>query len=67
MLSGGSRAAALGYGLLEQFKQTKIGTNPFKESLMDNIDLVFGVSSGSVLATYFSLEGKDVVPKFEDK
>ena len=67
MLSGGSRAAALGYGLLEQFKQTKIGTNPFKESLLDNIDLVFGVSSGSVLATYFSLEGKDVVPKFEDK
>ena len=68
MLSGGgSRAAALGYGVLEQFKQTKIGTNPFKESLLDNIDLVFGVSGGSVLATYFSLEGKYVVPKFEDK
>lgn len=68
MLSGGgSRAATLGYGVLEQFKQTKIGTNPFKESLLDNIDLVFGVSGGSVLATYFSLEGKDVVPKFEDK
>ncbi len=68
MLSGGgSRAAALGYGVLEQFKQTKIGTNPFKASLLDNIDLVFGVSGGSVLATYFSLEGKDVVPKFEDK
>lgn len=68
MLSGGgSRAAALGYGVLEQFKQTKIGTNPLKTSLLDNIDLVFGVSGGSVLATYFSLEGKDVVPKFEDK
>lgn len=68
MLSGGgSRAAALGYGVLEQFKQTKIGTNPLKASLLDNIDLVFGVSGGSVLATYFSLEGKDVVPKFEDK
>lgn len=68
MLSGGgSRAAALGYGVLEQFKRTKIGTDPSKESLLDSVDLVFGVSGGSVLATYFSLEGKDVVPKFEDK
>ncbi|WP_373778262.1 patatin-like phospholipase family protein [Glaesserella sp.] len=67
MLSGGgSRAAALGYGVLEQFKQTAIGSNPFQSTLLDNIDLVFGVSGGSVLATYFSLEGKDVVPKFED-
>lgn len=67
MLSGGgSRAAALGYGVLEQFKQTKVRKNTLKESLLDNIDLVFGVSGGSVLATYFSLEGKDIVPKFEE-
>lgn len=64
---GGSRAAALGYGVLEQFKQTQIGQDPKKPTLLDNIDVVFGVSGGSVLATYFALEGKDTVPKFEEK
>lgn len=67
MLSGGgSRAAALGYGVLEQFKQTPVGHSSLNATLLDHIDLVFGVSGGSVLATYFSLTGKEVVPHFEE-
>ncbi|WP_373778117.1 patatin-like phospholipase family protein [Glaesserella sp.] len=62
---GGSRAAALGYGVLEQFKQVKIN-HPTKPTLLDNIDIVFGVSGGSILAAYLSMEGKDTVPKFEE-
>ncbi|PJG83152.1 patatin-like phospholipase family protein [Caviibacterium pharyngocola] len=63
---GGSRAAALGYGVLESFKNTRIRRSQKGGSLLDNIDMVYGVSGGSVLATYFSLQGSDVVPKFED-
>nr|WP_245853695.1 patatin-like phospholipase family protein [Necropsobacter massiliensis] len=63
---GGSRAAALGYGILEEFKRTPVRRSTKGDTLLDNIDLVYGVSGGSVLATYFSLEGRDVVPKFEE-
>ncbi len=63
---GGSRAAALGYGILEEFKRTPVRRSNQGDTLLDNIDLVYGVSGGSVLATYFSLEGRDVVPKFEE-
>lgn len=64
---GGSRAAALGYGVLEQFKNTMVRPTTRGSSLIDNIDMVYGVSGGSVLAAYFSLEGKDTVPKFEER
>ena len=63
---GGSRAAALGYGILEEFKRTAVRRSKKGDTLLDNIDLVYGVSGGSVLAAYFSLEGRDVVPKFEE-
>ena len=63
---GGSRAAALGYGVLEQFKNTPVKPNGKGDRLIDRIDFVFGVSGGSVLAAYFSLHGREVIPKFED-
>ncbi len=62
---GGTRAAALGYGVLEQFKKTPVYTTK-QGSLLDKIDVVYGVSGGSVLASYFALEGANVIPKFED-
>ncbi|KGQ70828.1 patatin [Chelonobacter oris] len=68
MLSGGgTRAAALGYGVLEQLAQTKIKGDDRGESLLDNIDMVYGVSGGSVLAAYFALYGKQTIPDFERK
>ena len=33
---------------------------------MQNIDIVYGVSGGSVLAAYFALEGQDIIPKFNN-
>lgn len=63
---GGSRAAALGYGVLEQFKNARIRPTSKGMTLLDNIDVVYGVSGGSVLAGYFALEGREVVPKFAD-
>ncbi|MDO5638819.1 MAG: patatin-like phospholipase family protein [Neisseria sp.] len=66
MLSGGgTRAAALGYGVLEQLSRQNVWVNGREMPLIDNIDLVYGVSGGSVLAAYFSLYGNDTIPSFE--
>lgn len=69
MLSGGgTRAAAFGYGVLEELNRrplllqaNKMGTLPAQT------DLVYGVSGGSVLAAYFSLYGQETFPSFENK
>ncbi|WP_027073666.1 patatin-like phospholipase family protein [Mannheimia granulomatis] len=64
---GGTRAASLGYGVLEQLKNVKVKTSSKGDTLLENIDIVYGVSGGSVLAAYFALEGKDVIPKFANR
>ena len=65
MLSGGgTRAAALGYGVLEQLQQQKVTIGGKSKSLMSNVDLVVGVSGGSVLAAYFALKGEETIPMF---
>ena len=61
---GGTRAAALGYGVLEQLHKQQITIGGKKQSLMSNVDVVVGVSSGSVLAAYFALKGEDTIPLF---
>lgn len=61
---GGTRAAAFGYGVLEQLQQQKVGIGGRNQSLMSNVDLVVGVSGGSVLAAYFALKGEETIPLF---
>lgn len=66
MLSGGgTRAAALGYGVLEALQRQKVYIDGKETTLLENVDLVYGVSGGSVLAAYFALHGKDTIPSFE--
>ena len=60
---GGTRAAALGYGVLEELNQQRLPHR--QQSLLEEIDLVYGVSGGSVLAVYFALHGKETIPSFE--
>ncbi len=63
---GGSRAASLGYGVLEQFQQATIRLTERGDTLLQNIDVVYGVSGGSVLAAYLALEGQEMIPKFKE-
>lgn len=63
---GGSRAASLGYGVLEQFQQATIHPTERGDTLLQNIDVVYGVSGGSVLAAYLALEGQETIPKFKE-
>ncbi|MCR4554663.1 MAG: patatin-like phospholipase family protein [Succinivibrionaceae bacterium] len=64
---GGTRAAALGYGVLENFSRQHVKPTPSGDTLLDNIDVVSGVSGGSVLAAYFSLNGRETIPRFDDE
>lgn len=64
---GGTRAAALGYGVLEQLQQQKAFIGGQEKSLMDNVDIVIGVSGGSVLAAYYSLKGEQTIPSFYNR
>ena len=63
---GGSRAVSLGYGVLEQFQQTTVRPTERGDTLLQNIDVVYGVSGGSVLAAYLALEGQETIPKFKE-
>lgn len=64
---GGTRAAALGYGVLETLNQHPIHLNGQKTTLVQAADLVYGVSGGSVLAAHYALHGTATLPLFEQK
>lgn len=64
---GGTRAAALGYGVLETLNQYPVYLKGKKTTLVQSADVVYGVSGGSVLATYYALYGADTIPRFEQK
>ncbi len=59
---GGTRAAAFGYGVLEELDKQQGGAG---KTLLDDVDIVFGISGGSVLAGYYALHGKETIPSFE--
>ncbi|MBP6115455.1 MAG: patatin-like phospholipase family protein [Neisseriaceae bacterium] len=62
---GGTRAAALGYGVLEEMAQNQITLDDKKTTLFNEVDLVFGISGGAILAAYFGLHGPDTLGYFE--
>lgn len=68
---GGSRAAALGYGVLEALAKQKIQWKNKQKSLVDEVDLMYGVSGGSMVAASYALHGNDIfntfVPDFLEK
>jgi len=65
---GGTRAAALSYGVLDKLKTTKIKWDGRDTTLLNEIDVVSGVSGGSITAAYLAAFGdqtfKDFKPKF---
>ncbi|MBP6345017.1 patatin-like phospholipase family protein [Neisseriaceae bacterium CLB008] len=62
---GGTRAAALGYGVLEEMAQNQIQLGDKQTTLFNEVDLVFGISGGAILAAYYGLHGPDTLGHFE--
>ena len=61
---GGSRAAALAYGVLLELRATRIGANGDRR-LLDEVDAISAVSGGSFTAAYYGLHGDDTFRDFE--
>jgi len=64
---GGTRAAALSYGVLEKLKNTPIVINGKKRRLLDEVDLISSVSGGSFTSAYYGLFGDEIFKDFEKK
>src|SRR5689334_13762975 len=64
---GGSRAAALSYGVLEELARHEIVWRGRRERLLDEVDLVYGVSGGAITAAYFALAGDRIFNEFEPR
>ncbi len=61
---GGSRAAALAYGVLEALNTTTLTTTTGKLALLDEVDMISAVSGGSITAAYFGLFGDRLFSDF---
>jgi NTE family protein len=64
---GGTRAAALSYGVLEELRKTEVVIDGKKRRLVDEIDAISGVSGGSFTAGYYGLFGDRIFEDFESK
>ena len=64
---GGTRAAALGFGVMEELRRTEITIGGVKRRLMDEVDVISAVSGGTLPATYYGLRGDKAFDDFEQK
>lgn len=64
---GGTRSAALSYGVLQQLRDTNVTINNKQRRLLDEIDLISSVSGGSFTSAYFGLFGDRLFKDFERK
>jgi predicted acylesterase/phospholipase RssA len=61
---GGTRAAALAYGVLEALRDTTIEWQGRKLRLLDEVDVISSISGGSFPAAYYALRGDGVFDEF---
>jgi NTE family protein len=65
---GGTRAAAFSYGVLEELRRVEFTTADGKQRrLIDEVDIVTGVSGGSFTALAFALHGERLFDEYEQR
>jgi len=64
---GGTRAAALAYGVLEELRKTEVVIDGRTRRLLDEVDWISSVSGGSFTAGYYGLFGDRIFEDFESK
>jgi NTE family protein len=63
---GGTRAAALAYGVLEVLRDTPIYWEGKSRTLLDEVDVISSVSGGSLTAAYYGLFDHRIFDDFKD-
>jgi NTE family protein len=61
---GGTRAAAFSFGVLKELERSRAGA---RQSLLDRVDFVSGVSGGAITAAYFSLKNRAALSDFRER
>jgi NTE family protein len=64
---GGTRAAALSYGVLQELRDTRVRIDGRDMRLLDAVSLISSVSGGSFTSAYYGLNGDRVFVDFEDR
>ncbi len=64
---GGTRAAAMSYGVLEELRDTNIQINGVSKRLLDEVDVISSVSGGSFTAAFYGLHGDKIFDIFEEQ
>jgi len=65
---GGTRAAALSYGVLEALRRIEIVSNTGRKiRLLDEVDVITGISGGSFTALAYRLYGERLFDEFEKR
>ncbi len=64
---GGTRAAALSYGVLRELRDTSVSVRGERKSLLDEVDLITSVSGGSFASAYYGLFGDRIFDDFEER
>ena len=64
---GGTRAAALSYGVLEELRRTEIVVDGHRRRLLDEVDVITGVSGGSFTALSYALYGERLFAEYENR
>lgn len=64
---GGTRAAAFSYGLLEELRKTNITVDGQQRRLIDEVDLIMGVSGGSFTALSYALHGEQLFSDYDQR
>jgi len=62
---GGTRAAALAYGVLLELRDTKFVRGGRETSLLEEVDVISSVSGGSFTAAYYGLHHAETFASFE--
>lgn len=64
---GGTRAAALSFGVMEALRDTQIEWKQRKVSLLEEVDVISSISGGSFPAAYYALYGARIFDEFPEK
>lgn len=68
MSGGGTRAAAFSYGVLEELRRTAVpASSKSSGRLLDNVNLVTGISGGSFTALAYALHGERLFDEYEQR
>lgn len=62
---GGTRAAALSYGVLEKLRSAPIRWEGKEKKLLDEVDVISSVSGGSFTSAYYALFGEQIFTDFK--